>query len=131
MKKLIFSIAALVALTTTSCKKAYECTCTSSEASNSYAAVLQDPAYVTYAANANQAEANDESTPETTTTTHTLDKTTKADVNAECKSTETVSTSTPFGGNDYNDYDNDGNTDEAGVLQTSTTKTECEIEKTK
>ncbi len=129
MKKVILSIAVLAALSTTSCKKAYECTCETTY-STSYEAVLNDTDYEEYADDANDAEAETEyNDHDVNKTVVTVDKTSKAAANASCVDSENTETETEQ--SDYNDADSDDNTSEAGVIETTVTKTDCSLEKKK
>ena len=114
-------MAVLAAFLTTSCKKAYECTCSETE-STTYAAVMSQ--YSAIVDNANTAEQED--IKPTNNWVTTFEKTTKANANESCASSESTVVNTT---QDTGDADTDGNDLEAAYTQTIVTKTDCSVEK--
>lgn len=114
-------MAVLTAFMTTSCKKAYECTCDHTD-SYSYSAIMsqwQDDVDIY-----NNAITTDPLDTETSVTT--LEKTTKADANTVCANTVNSYT------NEYpdtGDQDLDGNTQEAAYSRTDVNTIDCSLEK--
>ncbi len=124
MKKIVLSFTILAALTTASCKKAYECTCEEAT-SRSYQAAIDNIDYINDANDANHAETT--ALKNTNKTVSTIDKTSKSAANATCSNSEKTETSNYR--NDYNDADNDGNYLEDGVTQTTVIQRTCILEK--
>lgn len=123
MKKLTLIVAALSVLSLASCKKAYDCTCTTTETSQTYEAVMSQ--YDTYVDNQNDAVADDE-TNNSYETVVSMDKTSKANANSACASS--VDTDY-YEYTDYSDADSDADYNEVAYNVTSVMTTDCELAK--
>jgi len=123
MKKLTLFVAILSVLSLASCKKAYDCTCKTTETSDTYTSEMTQ--FNTYVENQNK-NVEDDITNDNTETVISMDKTSKANANAGCTSTVTT---------DVNEYadggDADGDDDENEIAYTRTTvyTTDCELAK--
>jgi hypothetical protein len=120
MKKLLYSVAIIAAFSLSSCKKAYECTCEQTQ-KYTYKAIMsqwQD-----------EVDGPNETLPdpsESYTTVVTVDKTTKAQANASCASSEETELTEK---RDWNDQDSDSDLNEPAYSVTHVIETECSLEK--
>ncbi len=119
MTKIALPLVALILCAFASCKRAYECTCTTSS-SSTYVAIMPEWQYYIDLKN------NAVVLPTKTETVTTFEKTPKASVHAVCATTSETYTSTAP---DDIDADTDFNYSEAAFTTTKITKTECSFSK--
>lgn len=119
MKKLIITVTVLLAFSTMSCKKAFECSCDITETEVSTAIMIE------YETAVNNLNSNAE--PETYPMVQTYDKTSKKSAQATCEAiSEEVVTHTI---KDDSNLDSDSDYDEPAYSTTTTTKRNCTLEK--
>lgn len=123
MRNLSLLIMALVVISLSSCKKAYDCTCKTTKVSESYKAVMSQ--YEDLADDENDAIA-DEVNNDFEESVYSMDKTSKAEANAVCSSSESTYVEEL---EDDMDLDNDNDDLEVAATYTRVDKTECSLAK--
>ncbi len=126
MKKTFIILAVLGTFSLVSCKKAYDCTCTTTSTGTA-SVIAGGTANAVDVADINSGNTTYNTLyPQTSKTVASIDKTSKGSANAACASTTDTETSVQ---QDYSDYDSDGIMYEPAYQWTTVTKSDCTAEK--